>query len=176
MASYSTRRKINAVSWDEYDLSHPFFAWFAAHHARDAGVCVGNDLIMSELASRRFAIGLDADDVALLGIAAEDVDAMMCVNWSAAAFVRNYKSRDWIALASKDIRVDTESSSSPQPVRLWLPATEGLLKAWEGEPVPTRLRIIKVFIKKGEPKDAGGKPLKEVALALKGSWGLPPVK
>ena len=126
---------------------------------------------MGELASRRFSIGVDDDRVPALGVAEDDADAIMSLPWNGAAFLRRVQSKDWVALSCADARVDGAKLSVPIQVRLWLPATSGLLDIWlDEEGRPTTLKLVEAAIMRGRPIPKGGNPLATLSLDFKGRW------
>ena len=109
MQRTSRRHGAQRLSPDGFSFENPFVRWYAGHHARGAARCLGRpqgdgrppagDLLMGEMAARRFSVGMDDDKVPVLGIAEGDADAVMAMAWSSAAFLRRVQGRDWIALA-----------------------------------------------------------------------------
>ena len=178
----STRkRRTSQIHSDDYAIDHPFIRWYArywkpgaASYTERSGAeqgTVSGDVFMGEMASSRFSIGADDDRVPALGISHDDAEAVMSMPWSGAAFLRRVNRRDWIALSCLDARMQGSATPSKVPLRLWLPATIGLLDAWVGmTPVPTSLRVVAIRIIAGKPEPVPGPPLGLLPLSFKGSW------
>jgi hypothetical protein len=173
--SRSTSRREQVLSPDQFALDSPFVRWYSSYHKRGAAKARGRDLFMGELAARRFSIGLDDDRVPVLGIAEDEVEDVMSMDWSTAAFLRRVNGRDWIALSCRDARIEGARAEDAVPLRLWLPTTHGLLDGWVGlVPSPASLRVIEVYIRNGKPVPKGTAPLAVLPLSLKGFDGPPP--
>ncbi len=177
-----TRKKATElVPADRFAVDDPFVRWYASYWRQGAARCaerlakdgtVSGDVFMGELASRRFAVGVDGDKVPLLGVAEEDVDAVMSVRWASAAFLRRVQGRDWIALSCRDARISASASQSPIPLRMFLPSSIGLLDGWvglSGDQPPT-LRVVETQVARGAPRLKGGAPLAILPLSFKGAW------
>ena len=179
---HPTRRRRNSLAQpDHYAIEHPFLRWYSsywkmngaryAERATPGGGAPAGDIFMGEMAARRFSIGADDDLVPSLGVAGEDIEALMSLKWTGAAFLRRVQRRDWIALSCPDARMENGGAAVEVPIRLWLPATLGLLDGWIGaQPQPTTLRIVEIDIRKGVPQPRGGPPLGILPLSLKGDW------
>ena len=85
--------------------------------------------------------------------------------------MRRVQRRDWIALFCPDARMEGGGAHSPVALRMWLPATAGLLDGWLGaDPAPSSMRVVEATIHRGKPEPKGTAPLAVLPLALKGSW------
>lgn len=164
---------------DQFSFENPFIRWFALYHSRGEAKCITRtkngvmsaDIIMGELASRKFSIGMDDDKIPVLGIAESESDDVMCLPWNSAAFLRKVQGGDWIALACRDARTEGAKAREPIALRLWLPATTGLLDGWIGlEEPPASLRIIETVVTKGKALSKDEPALAMLPLGLKGVW------
>lgn len=174
------KRRTIQLPPDQFDLEHPFIEWFAAYHKRGAASCVavtdaagrsGGDIFMGPIASRRFSIGLADDKVPVLGVAEDDVGAVMSLSWSGAAFVRRVRRRDWVALSCADARIEGASAGVPIAMRMWLPCVDGLLDGWlEIDKRPSTLRVVSAAIRRGKPIPKEGTPLALLPLSFAGDW------
>lgn len=173
------RRRAAQINPDLYDMDHPFIRWYVSFWRHDGARCVtrpgddamAGDLFMGEMAASRFSLGVDEDRTPILGVAEGDAEALMAVRWSGAAFLRRVQKRDWVALSCPDARIQNSSSQQMVPLRLWLPATEGMLDAWLGlDPAPATIRLMEVAIRRGQPEAKGGAPLVQLPLSFKGAW------
>lgn len=178
------RRRAAQINPDLYDVDHPFIRWYVSYWRHDAARCVtrpgdeamAGDLFMGELAASRFSLGVAEDRTPVLGIAEGDAEALMSIRWSGAAFLRRVQRRDWVALSCPDARIQNSSSQQLVPLRLWLPATHGMLDGWLGiDPAPNVLRLVEAAIRRGQPEAKGGAPLAELSLTFKGVWQAEPV-
>ena len=187
MQPKSRKRRGPALPPEHFALDNPFIRWYAAYHRRNAARCVGSDLFVGELASRRFSLGVDDDKMPTLGIAEDDVEAVTALTWTSAAFLRRVKGpvlgdflagknaentevRDWVALSCKDARIEGSRADAAVGVRLWLPTTKGFLDGWLGVDRPGTLRIVEASIKRGEPSPTSTPPLGIIPLVYKGIW------
>lgn len=177
----STRKRRGAqVHADYFAVDHPFVGWYASYWKSGSARYVdrtvpqgplSGDLFMGEVAARRFSIAADDDQVPVLGVCEDDVEAVMSMTWTGAAFLRRVQRRDWVALSCPDARIQGSGSNAPVALRLWLPATMGLLDAWMGAtPLPATLRIVEIAVRKGKPEPKGGPPLAVLPLSFKGVW------
>lgn len=112
------------------DSENPFLLWMAALWERRALTRKGKDYLLDEFGGKRFGIGIDSDGTPVLGVLVEDTDAILSVNWSSAAFIRGHMDKDWIALATKDIRIENSQAEFPIPIRLWIPIPDGVIDAF----------------------------------------------
>lgn len=172
MPKLRKRRDISAIA-DRYDTDHPFVRWFAAYSARDAATSEGADVMMGPLASNWFWIGVDDTDAArspVLGVSEHDAEAIASMKWTAAFLVRRTKKSDWVVLVCRDARIDAPGSDTPVPLRLWLPASPGILDGWLDQPAqPGTLRMVEVAVRRNRPEPKG-KPLGELPLKFWGTW------
>src|SRR3546814_770538 len=119
---------------------HPFISWYAGLRSLRAARCHGDDIFLDDLGGKRFAIGVDPDATPVIGFLEDDVSALTSIRWTAVAFVREHKGRDWLALSCRDARVSGAQEMNPVPLRLWIPISRGMLAAWD-ENRPTRVKI-----------------------------------
>lgn len=175
------KRRAAQISPEHFAVENPFLRWYVSYWKRGAARCVerpggapgevSGDIFMGELAASRFSVGVDDDKVPVLGVAEDDAEAVMSVRWASAAFLRRVQRRDWVALSCPDARIEGGGATSPVPLRLWLPATVGVLDGWLGaEPAPVSLRIVEATIRLGKPLPKGASPLAVLPLSFKGDW------
>jgi hypothetical protein len=175
------RRRASLAQPDHYAVEHPFLQWYSSYwklsgaryveRSTTPGAGFSGDIFMGEMAARRFSIGADDDLVPALGIVSEDVEAVMSLQWTSAAFLRRVQRRDWVALSCPDARMENGGAMAEAPIRLWLPTTLGLLDGWIGaQPQPTMLRLVEMEVRKGVPTPRGGPALGLLPLSLKGDW------
>ena len=176
----SRKRKISdvfglGIPQIEHATDHPFIRWYAGYFSQDAAHSVGRDLFMGPLASRRFSIDTEDDGTPVLGVAEDDVESFMALRWSAAAFLKRVEKRDWVALSCRDARVERAVAKEAVALRLWLPATLGILDGWNREDPdrPKSLKIIETYIRGGKPIEKGSSSLTILPLEMKGSWEFP---
>jgi hypothetical protein len=163
------RRKVPSVTPEQYAVEHPFVRWYATYQTRGAAKANGQDLMMGPLASKWFSIGVDDDLLPVLGVAEHDVEAIMSMKWTAAFLVRKTKQSDWVVLACQDSRIEAPRSDTAVPIRLWLPASPGLLDGWMDVAQPDQLKVMEAAIRKGRPEPVGS-PLLTLPLKFKGPW------
>ncbi len=177
----SRKQRATGIHPDLYDTDHPFLRWYSSYwRLRDASYVArketssgmpSGDIFMGEIASRRFSLGADDDNIPALGIAEDDVPSVMALRWTSAAFLRSVNRRDWVALSCTDARLSSAADAGAVPIRLWLPTSIGLLDGWLGVATPpTSLRIVSVGIVRGKPVPSAGSPLAELPLTFKGDW------
>lgn len=140
---------------------HPFTAWIGALASLDCVILDGsknNDLKLSGLAAKRFALGVH-DKSPLLAVLPEDRAAFQAVKWSSAALILNNDFSDWIALSAKDVRPGNPSSGEPSPLRLFIPVELGRLSAWKEAQTKTNLFVGSIRKgKKNGPLEMDGDP------------------
>ena len=164
---------------DQFSFDNSFLRWFALYHSRGEAKCITKvkdgqisaDIMMGELASRKFSIGMDDDKIPVLGIAETESDDVMSLPWHSAAFLRRVQGGDWVALACRDSRVEGAKARDPISIRLWLPTSTGLLDGWIGaEEQPACLKIIETLVRDGKALSKGQDALALLPLGFKGVW------
>jgi hypothetical protein len=172
------------IDLDNFFMEDLFLSWYASYHKRNEATCEtftkkntnqqGCDILMGIMASKRFSFGIDNDRTPILGIAHDDIEAVMSLSWNNVAFVKDFKKKTWISLSVKDIRKENSRSNNPVPLRLWLPISEGLFDAFMFiENKPTQIKIIGTFIKAGKPISKEEPPLEILPLTFAGNWKKP---
>src|SRR3546814_6275336 len=91
--------------------------------------------------------------------------ALTAIRWTAVAFVREHKGRDWLALSCRDARVPGAQEMNPVPLRLWIPISRGMLSAWNDNR-PTRVKIRVVALESGDLAPLERGPLMELPLTF----------
>ena len=181
-----SRSALKSVAPEQFAINHPFIQWYSSYWSRGSGRSVMKtsnnegdtgdetitcDLIMGEMASSRFSIGVDDDNIPVLGLAEGDSDSVMSMPWSKVAFIRRIMGMDWVALASNDARIDKAGSDVPTLMRLWLPANFGVLDGWNtGFKRPVSIKLIEVAIRHGRPVSKDVAPLAILPLSFRGDW------
>ena len=89
----------------------------------------GREIYLSAAAGKRIAIG-SYDGRPALGFLAKDIDRIMEIEWSAAAFLRGVSERDWLCLSAQDASVKGAVTLEEVPLRLWIPAARGIFDGW----------------------------------------------
>jgi hypothetical protein len=176
----SRKQKATGIDLEVFDIDHPFVRWYAsfwrlrsARYVSRGQTALGmpsGDIFMGETTSRRFSLGVDDDNIPVLGVSEADIEAFMSLNWVGGAFLRRVQRRDWVALSCPDARMAGSSSPGAVPIRLWLPVTYGLLDGWVGAAdLPETLRMAEITVEKGKPEPTG-RPLASLPLTFKGDW------
>lgn len=137
--------------------------WIANMIADNSGQMEGADFILNEKGARRFALSVFKEQP-LMCWPSFDGPAMESVKWSSAAFILDFKDKDWIALSCQDIRIKNSQAMNPVRFRLFIPVTIGRLNAWI--PVnPKNLSLGQTKINAGIPIFTG-EPALEVPLKV----------
>lgn len=166
---YSQKMKRKEIRVDNLDVDHPFLHWLTSYHRAGAVTAKGYDIKMTELASKRFSLGVDADGSIFFGLPEDDLEAFLSVQWSKAFFLRYVEKKDWVAFMCKDIRPEGALCDEPIKIRLWLPCTKGLLDGWAKTEVAS-IKIIETFIRKGKPHPKSETPIAVLPLKKDGVW------
>lgn len=148
---------------------HPFILWYAALRGMRAARCVKEDIYLDDLGGKRFSIGVDPDATPVIGVLEDDAAPLMSLRWTAAAFVREFRGRDWIALSCRDARAPGALEMNAVPLRLWFPISRGMFAAWDdSRPSRVKLRAVSATEEGLVPLERG--PLAELPLTFKGAW------
>ena len=90
----------------------------------DAANISGQDIILNNYGSSRFALGVELDGPykgsPVLGVNKFDFPAIKSINWTSAGLICGHNNQDWIALSAKDIRIKGSSEKMPVSTRLWI--------------------------------------------------------
>lgn len=185
---YDFRDKIH----ESFQVDNLFLQWYAGYlslgeaeyYDRPSDKGLSADIYMSSRASMRFSIGMDDTDSSIIfGIAHDIVDNILSLNWNLVAFLKQIKGyqkgklvvQDWVALSCADIRAENSGSPEPIALRIWFPATTGILDGWSGltkEQYSNSIRLFSTNFKNGIPV-ANGNELKNIPLVFKGKWDTP---
>ena len=110
--------------------AHPFLIWFAYMKKRRLIEDKGNDLVVNEIGSKRFGLGVEDAKKSghpVLGLHIQDADAFQSLKWSSAGIVMGHLGKDWIVIAADDIRQSGSSEPAPVPMRVWIQFPTGSL-------------------------------------------------
>ncbi len=151
---------------------HPFLIWFAYMVKRRLIEDRGNDLVVNDIGSKRFGLGVEDSSSSghpVLGVNIYDAEAFQGINWKNAGIVIGHLNKDWIVISAKDIRQMDSEEPKPVPLRVWIPFPTGSLDGFH----KNKSKILDVKrIKKGK----GSIPLFEktpfatLALSINNKW------
>lgn len=148
--------------WNNKPDEHPFLAWWAGLKRLDAISLEGKDFILSDVAAKRFAVGVHGG-FPLLCWLEQDRQALESMAWTSAALAFGLKGRDWIALSATDVRIKGAASLNPVPARLFVPVSTGRLDAWK-DVTPAKLAVGSMA--DGSKPAFAGTPFKTLPLKL----------
>lgn len=165
MAKRSTAARMSGI-----DIDNDFLRWFVSFQKLQGAHFQKGEFLMTPLASRRFAIGIDDDGRTILGALPGEVEMLDFIGpgWKSASMVRNVRGNDWLVLSASSFG----ESASEMPFRLWLPVQRGLLDGWQGEEGGV-LHIRPMLIVDGQPVLEAASSLERVKplnLTLAGDW------
>lgn len=89
----------------------------------------GREIYLNAAAGKRIAIGL-CEDRPAIGFLPCDIESILEIEWSAAAFLRGVSDRDWVCLSAQDASIKGAVVLEEVPLRLWIPAVRGALGGW----------------------------------------------
>jgi len=128
----------------------------------------GREIYLTAAAGKRIAIGL-FEGRPSIGFLACDIDRMMEIDWSAAAFLRGVSDRDWLCLSAQDASVKGAVALEEVPLRLWIPAARGIFDGWFAtDQRASKIDIRKFALRKDKrPLDFEGPALKSLPLTCR---------
>lgn len=186
-------REFRDAMSENFDADNPFLTWFASYHALDKATYkerqtdtgLSADIYMSSIASMRFSIGIDTEDKSvILGVSKDIFSSVMAIKWDRMALLKQVKgfdwnrkvTMDWVAFSCPDIRIESSGSPDPVQLRLWLPASTGILNGWIGlDNYPDVIKIQSTDTENGKPVPENNEPI-ELPLYFKGKWTAPEKK
>lgn len=135
-----------------------FLRWCAGLIQKKIASVQGTDIILDELAGRRFALGIHEDNP-LVCWQESDHPYISSINWTSAALGFNLKGGDWIALSANDVRIENSAAMEPVKLRLFIPVTVGRMTPWKKDK-PEFLFADKMEMEKGVPEYSGTPSIK----------------
>lgn len=144
---------------------HPFLVWVASLIERGDAAMQDKDVVLSAAAGKEFGLGVHEGEP-LFCCQEEHAPALESIKWGAAAILYNTNGRDWVVLSAKDVRVKGAASTTPVPVRLFLPIAAGRWDAWK-EVGASTIHLGVMEMTKGAAEFTGT-PFKSLPLQIKG--------
>ena len=152
------------------ESNHYIMPWLAYMVDKGFATLKPKDIILNMAGARRFALGVDTDTGhPVLGINIPDTKVLGKLPWDQAALLLGLNGHDYIALSSKDIRVEDAVLETALPMRLWVPFQIGSLDTWKNAPFK-KLAIHKCKAGKNNSVGFHPTPLAVLNAAIQDNW------